>query len=562
MRKQFKNKALSTLLCIAVPLSMAACGSDADKTSLEAETSTGSAQESSKESAQETSQETSETAQRREETVTITVEAFDRGNYPEELGTVTDNKWTRMVHDKLLEEFNIDLQYVAIPRSDEVTKIQALMAADSEPDIFYTYDQNQMIQWADAEALADLAPYLESGAGKELADYLGEDVLRYGQIEGKQYAVNALRYDQGLHCSYIRKDMLDKVDVKLGELNGHYTIKPSELEDAMIKIKEKGLCDYPIAIRNSHDSRACIEGAFLKETSEESWIQGKIDGYFTIDKDGDKEGFRFLNSCYNKGLINPDFALYDFNNITEMIASGQAAFWGDCYWLFSDHINALYEAEPDAEVVAVEVIHEDGSPAYYEKYAPIGAYGMVSSNCEDVEAALEVLNWLMTSEDAHLITHHGIEGEGFEYQDGRIVKIDTDPNVPWQNFRTGGDLNVLLNDDPCKKDREYNEQGVREGYILKYPEYAEKIADAYLTGGAIAISEGKIPVPPVNQIIQADIDYAAELSENATNLVISSITAPVDKFDEVFEACYETFMRDGGEQRAEERLEAYRSSQK
>lgn len=560
MRRQLKNKVFSTLLCVAVSLSMAACGSGTDQTVADAEPAAESTQEMA-ENTQEGGSESSEEPQKREETVTITVEVFDRGEYPEELGTITDNKWTRMMQEKVLEELNIDLQFMAIPRSDEVTKIQALMAADSEPDIFYTYDQAQMIQWAAAEALADLTPYMEAGGGKELSDYMGEDAMRYGQIEGVQYAVNAPRFDLGQYCCFIRKDMLDAVGVELGELNGHYAMTPSELKDAMIKIKEAGLCDYPIAIRNHHDSRACIEGAFLTDSSEESWAQARFDGYFTIDKEGDKEGFRFLNSCYNEGLINPDFALYDFNNVAEMVASGQTAFWSDDYWLFPDYLNALYEAEPDAEVVAMELTHEDGTPAIYERYSPIGAFGMVSSSCEDVEAAVDVLNWLITSEDAHLITHHGVEGENFEYQDGKIVVIETDdPN--WQSQRGGGDLNVMLNNDPCSADLEYAEQTLRDKYAIKYPEHGDKIADAELAGKEIASSEGKIAFPPINQTIQAEIDYAAELPENATSLVISSITAPADKFDETFENGYETYMNNGGEQRQQERLEAYQNSLK
>lgn len=120
MKKQLKNKVVSALLCAALPLSMVGCGSSAGTADADAEAVTESVQETTQETGEETEGETA----KREETVTITVETFDRGNYPEAYGTVTDNRWTKMIHDKVLEELNIDLQYVAIPRSDEVTKIQ------------------------------------------------------------------------------------------------------------------------------------------------------------------------------------------------------------------------------------------------------------------------------------------------------------------------------------------------------------------------------------------------------------------------------------------------------
>lgn len=547
MRKQLKTKVLSMLLCIAMLLAMAACGNES-----------GGNNPSDDESGGRSAQETNDPSQ--EDLVTITVEVFDRGNMTEEYGTPTDNQWVKMMQDKVLEALNINLEYIAIPRSEEITKIQALMAADSEPDVFFTYDASQVLQWVGDEALADLTPYMESGTGKELKEYLGDEVMSFGVVNGKQYAVNAIRYDQGQYSCYIRKDLLDKVGVELSELNGHYAIKPSELENAMIKIKEAGLCDYPIGMYNLHDARAAIEGAFITQTSDENLAQGLLGEYYTMDEEGDKEAFRFLNSCYNNGLINPDFALFDGTSISEMIASGQAAFWSECYWNFMDSIDALYKAQPDAEIVAVELTNEDGTPACYEKYAPIGAYGVVSSSCENVEAAVKLIHWFMTSEDAHLITHHGIEGEHFEYQDGEIVKLTENIENGTASERIScGDLNILLNYDPCTSDVEVMAENTRTNYQLAG--YDERVAEACLDGQQIAVSEGKFVFPAINEIIQASVDYAAELSENSDNLWIGSITAPADQFDEVYDNYYDVYMEEGGEQRAQERLEAYKNSQ-
>ena len=83
-----------------------------------------------------------------------------------------------------------------------------------------------------------------------------------------------------------------------------------------------------------------------------------------------------------------------------------------------------------------------------------------------------------------------------------------------------------------------------------------------LDGQKISISEGKFVIPAINNTVNASIDFAAELNENSDNLWIGSVTAPADKFDEVYDNYFQVFMKEGGEQRAQERLDIYLESQK
>ncbi len=538
-----KKRILAALLCVSMVFSMAACGSDGD------------AQKSSENVAVSEESKTSETvpAEVEAEPVTIVVEVYDRGNMNETYGTCTDNKWVKLFQEAVLEELNIDLQYMAIPRSGDATQLQTLMAAGNEPDIFYTYSADQFVKWANEGVLADLTPYMDSEAGKKIEQALGEDVLKYGIVDGKQYAVNGIRDNLGNYASFVRKDMFDAVGAELGELNGHYAITPSELEAALIKIKEAGLCDYPMALMNAPQKYCQIEGAFLEDASvdSEDAIKNANSVFFNID--GDKEAFRYLNRCYNEGLINPDFALFKDENIKEMVSAGKAAYWGCNYWNYAAEAEALYSAEPDAEIVAVEVIQEDGTPARYTCNTAVSAYGMVSTECENVEAALSLMHWFLTSETAHLLAWHGVEGEHYKADaDGDYVVIDADYNTA--DRIAVNDLNLFLNADKCSGygtddfERVYRKQneGVQDARIVQ----------ASIDGYHIATSEGKFATPVVNASISALSEYAVELTENKDNLVVGSIMAPIDKFDETYDAYLKIYMDEGGSQVAEERLNA------
>lgn len=547
-----KKKFLALVMAIICTLSMAACGNTDSGNSQ----NSGSAQESEKGG---TDQSTAETT---EEPVTITMEMFDRGNMDimwidwDAGESILDNKYVNLLKEAALKEINVNIEYVAIPRSEEVTKIQTLMSAQSEPDIFFTYYVDQFLNWVGTGAVADLTDSMETDAGKELSAFLGDNALSYGQVGGRQYSINGLVYNEARLCSFVRKDLLDKVGVELRELDGHYALTAAELEDALVKIKEAGYCEYPYAVVNMFQCLEPVIGAFVKDEdfdSKEKLIQNTEDSFYLLD--GTKEAFRFLNRCYNEGLIHPDFPLYNEKNIGEMISAQEAAFWSySLKWLGKDGaVDLVYQADPNAEVVAVEIIQEDGSHARYYRETPVSAYGMVSSNCENVDAAVKLINWLNTSESAHILTDHGIEGEDFYVdEDGdRIFIADSE-----SEYVGNADMDMWQNNCICKKSDEDIIRIQRKNYEGVW---SDKNLQAYEDFYYIATSEGKeYPVIP-DKIIASANEWALSLKENADNLVIGSITCTEDKFDEVYDRYLQIYLDEGGSQVAEERLESYKS---
>ena len=69
--------------------------------------------------------------------VTITVELFDRSNAPDG-NTLTDNRWVEYVNQEM-NKVGINVEFVGVPRADEVTKMQTMMSSGTAPDIVTTY---------------------------------------------------------------------------------------------------------------------------------------------------------------------------------------------------------------------------------------------------------------------------------------------------------------------------------------------------------------------------------------------------------------------------------------
>ena len=65
--------------------------------------------------------------------VTIKVELFDRSNAPEG-STLTDNRWVKYVNEEM-NKVGINVEFVAVPRADEVTKMQTMMSSGTAPDM-------------------------------------------------------------------------------------------------------------------------------------------------------------------------------------------------------------------------------------------------------------------------------------------------------------------------------------------------------------------------------------------------------------------------------------------
>lgn len=498
------------------------------------------------------------TVNEQEEPAHITVEVFDRGEMTAEYGTPDNNQWTKWIQDTVKEKLNIDVEFVAIPRSEETTKISALIAAGQEPDIFFTYDSTFYNNWADDGALADLTPYIET-AGTDLKSYL-DNVLIYGQKDGKQYALNGKRVSQGTFCGFIRKDWLDQLGIEVKERNGVPSMTPSELQDALVKMKDAGLCKYPfgLALKDGKVQTAeMIVTAFVNSADFENEESKAV--YYQdasrVSADGAKEGYRYINQCYNDGLINPDFALYGDDDLGEWVASGQCGFWTTTFWSYEwpdSYIPALYAANSDAEVMAIEICREDESANQFFGYAPNGAYAMVSSNCENVEAAVKYLNWLVTDE-AHVGLLHGFEDEHWVYnEDGAMVAKDAEYNAKTR-VRTG-DLDLLLLNDPCGMTEAGQRVAAENSYDATCVELnlaAMKIADAHCVTPTYLVREP-----------ESKIEWKAELQENGTNVVIKSIMAAEDQFDQVFDENYEIYQQEGFGQVTEEVKEIYAETYK
>jgi putative aldouronate transport system substrate-binding protein len=172
--------------------------------------------------------------------VEITVEVFDRGTDGGK-SNPTNNNWTKWIQEKLLKDENIAVTFVPVPRNDEISALNNLMAAGTAPDICFTYTAALVDSYRDQGGLHELTPYVDSPILKDLKAFLGPDpavpgndlIRRYqDRTTRKLYTIPAKRMDTAAGITFIRKDWLDKLGLPIPDSAQQYY-------DTLVAFKEQ-----------------------------------------------------------------------------------------------------------------------------------------------------------------------------------------------------------------------------------------------------------------------------------------------------------------------------------
>lgn len=493
---------------------------------------------------------------KKKESIPLTIEVYDRNAVRTvEYGSVSDNRWTEQIKKRVKQELGIEVQFRAVHRNAEVQELK--QQAEEGLDIFFTYDEMEFQTLAQDGVTADLTEELNQKDSR-IRDLLGDEILGYGQIDGRQYAVNGKRLTTPLLCSYIRRDWLEELGIELPEKDGHYYMTPSQLKEALLAMKENGYCQYPYGFLADYRCIQPIEGAFVTQASVRSEVEkSQTLGNYLCGMDGDRGAWEFLNQCYLQELISPEFIRKDQDDLQKEIAEEECGFWSYLQWGFMEKGSAftqIYEKNPEADIQPIEICHEDTTPAYYQKYRPIAAYVMISSSCKQIPEALKYIEWLL-SEEAHILLWHGIQGEHWNYDEtGAIQPIDSEYN--YKSRIDVLDLDMLLLDDPCLSGDHGDAALMQFVEIQKDPCCFKQ----YIEAGKIATGEGKWEVPYSGRIIESEILYKDVIEKNLEQFTVKCIMAKEDHFDAVYHAALKQLMVEGGQQVLDEKRAAFEST--
>lgn len=364
--------------------------------------------------------------------VTITVELFDRSNAPEG-STITDNRWTKYVNEQM-NKVGINVEFVTVPRSDEVTKMQTMVGAQTAPDITITYTYPFAEDYFNLGGIWDLSEFIDGAdQAKNLKKYIGDDCLNLGRnSSGNLYGIVARRATTAKSNLFIRKDWLDALGMSA-------PTTPEELHQVLAKFVKENPDGRKDVVGAHYMMRWNLRAAFTtKDQDINEWqvasSEDCIMDYY--DQKGMEEYYKFMNTLYNEGLLHKEYYTLDEDMFKNLFCSGALGFCeynvnGSVDILRGGLLQTLKENEPKADIVALEPLKNVNSGQQNSASYSIGgliAFCPKTASAEKVEACMTYLDWLCTKDGGYVL-YHGFEGEHYDLIDDVPVVRDSEYNA-------------------------------------------------------------------------------------------------------------------------------------
>lgn len=485
----------------------------------------------------------------------ITVEVFDRSNSPEG-STVVDNKWVDYINE-CMGKVGIKVQFVAVPRSEEVNKVQLMMASGTGPDLMLCYTASIVEGFFNDGGTYDLAPYIDgSDQAKNLKEYIGEECLNVGRnSKGELWAVPARRSTTARQNLFIRKDWLDALGLDI-------PTTVDEMYNVLVQFKNnnpEGRTDViasAFETCNSGYPNGVMSYAFLKSVADET--EFKINSGSTTDliytDDGFAEYFRFMNKLYNEGLMNTEYYVTnDFGQtVKEHFVNGQlGCFEADVNFnvdsLRGSLLQNLKANNPNAEFISMKPLKNIHDGKIYNNGYPVnGAFVFVPKTCKNVEAAVTYLDWLATKEGGFAI-FHGFEGEHFEYDENGVpCVIDPDYNATDKDW-TRHDLFLVGNQGYYNTEEEFAMATAKA-----LPGWEQYVIDNYANAGFGIVRNDPTFTSPTYT------EKKTEISLIQDEYFVKLITGSPETFDRTLEEFKEKLKNLGYDKIIQERTEHYK----
>ncbi len=564
-----KKKLLSVLLATSMVASLAACGSS------ETATDTTSSETATEETASESDAAESETVEEGSassselvdgkfaETRHITVEVYDRGN--DGGSDPTNNMYTKYIQDQMLEQHNVEVEFVKVPRWTEVDEINNLLAAQSAPDICVTYSYATIQTYADMGGVLDLSSYVNDYKDDltNLWDWLGESNINWDKDPdtGSIWALEARLANQNRINTFIRKDWLDTLGLEEPTTKEEFynvLVAFKENADTLLGDDADKMVPYSISYDVGWRAATLIESFMDPDiTEKEYYINGFDDRKLT--EAGTKDAIQLLNTWYNEGLLWDDFAVYSSGDTTEddmMKAGYVGAFthnWDYPYRNGEDSIEANLKrlVGEDASYIAIDPFEDSNGTHTKWISGPIDRKIFFPVTNDEPLASLLYLDFISDPETIQYL-QIGDEGVTHTVADNGAIQIIAAEGDAIQNSGMNIDYTITCNglhltdDDLTTLSLAYSYAEVDPELIIRADEIAKtdtrEIGNVQV--GAIASETG----------------VGEALSSKRDQVYDTAVSAAADAFESTWETGMADYLASGGQAIIDERTTAWEAT--
>ncbi len=333
------------------------------------------------------------------------------------------------VIEELEKRLNIDIQLETYPSADYNAKLNIQLGTDDLPDIVLgTY--------------TSLAQYAAQGMFVNLSEHMDKLPNYKATLEKYETLANAFKVDGDMYWfiqdvekgsviggdfPMVRKDILEDIGWEKAPDNFE------ELYEMLKAIKEYDPNSIPFVTRGTSvlSRMGYSFGTYNNiyfEPDEGKYLYGPIYDHY-------RDFLEYLNRFYTEGLLDPDFASFNKSMWMEYLTSGKSFFFFDNS-SFSTDINLVTKSvDPEAAFVPMLTLENNYGSRRNRLYEGCGVSPLrndvwaISSNCENLDAALAFMDYLYSDEGAMLCSY-GIEGVNYDVLEDGTIEFDQE-KIDW-----------------------------------------------------------------------------------------------------------------------------------
>ena len=490
------------------------------------------------------------------ETKHITVEVYDRGI--DGGSDVTNNKYTEYIKQGMLEDHNVEVEFVAVPRWTEVEQINNLLAAGTAPDLCVTYDLPTIKTYSAMGGVIDMSEMVETYKDQlpNLWNWLTETNIYWDKdpSTGELYDIETKLANQNRTNCFVRRDWLEKLGLEA-------PTKKEEFYNMLVAFRDNAEtllgddADKMIPFSVSYDvgwrASTLIESFLDPEMSDkEFYINGFDDRKLT--QNGVRDAIELLNKWYNEDLMWKDFALYTAGDTTEddmMKAGYVGAFihnWDYPYRNGVDSIQANLQrlVGEDAAYISIDPFEDKNGTHTKFIAGPVDRKVFFPTTNKEPLACLLYLDWLSVPEHLEYL-QIGDEGVTHEKLENGAVKIIAATGDAIQNSGFNIDYTLTCNGLQLV-DPELTALSIAYSYAEVDPELVE-IANAV---AKVDTREGKNANCGT---IEAENGMTETLNSKRDVLLDTAVSASVEDFASVYDNAMADYLAAGGQAIMDER---------
>ncbi len=468
---------------------------------------------------------------------------------------VTDNYYTRWVQKEFGDKYNINVKFVPITRTSEVTDYEQLLASHKAPDIIFHYDMPQALAYYSEDVMQELNY-------DEIAFYaptywknMGDTINHYGKVDGKNAFFFAARPAVDNFTTLIRQDWVEKVGMKAEDLTSL-----EKLNEMLAKWKDAGLGVLGGSLTQNNYIFSYPFRDWPIDPKQRALYSDL--GVADLTSPAGEKWLRNLNYQYNNGLIDKEFYLRNDEAKTKAeFVAGKTGTFGFYMASNTDVIAATLKNNPEAKFAVLPATAgvPEGNKPQQRAYWPFGFIMGINYESSDLERAAVwmYLEWL-SQPDNLFFFQNGVEGQNYTLDaDGIAVKNPDFKGESVLSQNNNKDYWALVIEsaqypDPVVTRKAYKKQWSPAGYeylvddLLKYYDQT---------------AEFRTPDAMFSVVLDTVNEYKADLNALFQELYIKCVLAKPDEFDKVYESAKKQYLESGYQEILDEKQKAIDAGQ-